>query len=1552
MEEKNQNQENSVNHLEAEELALASLPATAEVSSTSESATADEKSSSAESGNLGSYGTYNVNLISGLLNLEMKDFAWEGSRMPVTIKHSYHGKFANATYGTWETTNGSFTNMKIGWGWRLNLMQSMVPTGINTDGKNTYTYTDESGETTVFVETECESGSACGLYADENDMGYTYNAEVGILKKGEETHTFSGGRLTKIVDAYGNTMEITYTSGRITRVTDGVGRAFTFGYNANTLASIVAPNNSSIEFGYCEERLCCVTFPNGQRWDFAYQSGTEQITEIAVSNGLTTYFERNSANQVTKIGTIVNDTASGKYATFSYVGDKQTTVTEIDPADGDDLPEVKLCKVYLHDHPDKNYSYYDAGDDSKTYIPSGTSQILPYTEAGGDTGNLQCLNLLQKHAFDTTLGDQNSDYWYYGWESNLYNDNNLLMIRTDDAEGMPGGRAAYLINPNINNHTQGMWQTLSLEAGSYVFSCYLKLIRKLSTDAGVKLMVHRKVNDTTWTHVETSEVISETNGFSRVAMAFNVSTAGTYRVGIYLDYDCRAKAIAPQLEQGNYLSTYNYVGRNHATQHVNSSNEESQVSFTVPISCADTEKDEYTLSGKILGNLTEDQYAEIIARIYYKENATEGTPLPSEFSLPLYSRSASKWEFFRLQFEKDQCRTVDHMEIICRNENATTTYFSTLQLVRNTHATGLSAEDFAGSYEGELTVSDESASVDDSYVGDETEADGYESLTFQEVKDAFGNTLTSTNFQNGEWGAVYTGSEYATTDGNAGNNKTEEIDARGNVTAYEYNLATSKPTRVTDRCGNVTTYTYDVSGNTTGVISPNSATVAYSYNDHSDLTQITRGDGQSYTMHYDAYCNLTQVKVGGQNLVTYGYKSGGNRLKTMTYGNGSTQSLTYDRYGNIVGETWTKNGTTEAKYRYCYDEAQNLVKTIDILSEKLYNIIRVGENVTAIEEYDVTLDASNVVTAKTLVGTMKYSFDSDGKQFRKKYVAADGTEQKYLFEYRDEENVAVQLPTGIVSHAKSDGMGRKIFDELQLGKGLMSRRFSYYDGTITDTHTENDKCVSAPTTMLVKQIAFADGRTIVYEYDNEERITKVIDSVDGTYEYTYDAVGQLLIEKRNGTTVNTMTYDGYGNIKTKNGISYGYDGTWKDKLTSYNGKTLTYDANGNPTNYMGTTLVWEKGRQLKQFGANTYTYNNHGIRTSKTVNGVKHTYTLEGTNIVKETWGSNTLIPLYDLDGTVCGIQYNGVAYYFYKNLQGDVIAITDNTGTVVANYRYDAWGACTILGDSSCEGIATINPFRYRGYYYDIETKLYYLQSRYYDSSLGRFLNMDKIEYTLGDNAILQHNGFAYCLNNVVSKVDTMGNQSDYIDNQEDPSWKNIKVGFWGNVRDNGCGAIAIYNILHSYSPGITIFHVLSNLRWKYGSLIDHPLALKGLSIYNNIGLIGIAPTSITNYLKSHFFFTYVASSITYLWGIKAELSGGIIVLYQYKGLTSSLHYVAGIKTGDGEGGSFRFYNDLYYTNKYGTKSISIWKYIDLLKEEGCKPIAFWGVAGKKGRW
>ena len=324
--------------------------------------------------------------------------------------------------------------------------------------------------------------------------------------------------------------------------------------------------------------------------------------------------------------------------------------------------------------------------------------------------------------------------------------------------------------------------------------------------------------------------------------------------------------------------------------------------------------------------------------------------------------------------------------------------------------------------------------------------------------------------------------------------------------------------------------------------------------------------------------------------------------------------------------------------------------------------------------------------------------------------------------------------------------------------------FQYKNGII-----QYVKIKLSPTTQLVSRILLSDGRTLEYEYDDEERIIKVDDTIDGIVEYTYDALGQLETETKDGVTVK-FEYDNYGNISAKgvideNGeiaeatkISYVYgNDTWKDLLTSYNGQTITYDAQGNPTSYLGHTLTWEKGRQLKSFDNNTYTYNANGIRTSKTVNGVKHEYTLDGTKILKETWGENTLIPLYDNEDSVCGIIYNDYAYYFLKNLQGDIIAITNNKGKVVASYTYDAWGVCTIVSDNTGI-IANVNPFRYRGYYFDQEIDLYYLQSRYYDPIVKRFVNPDGTDYLAIDDTIIACNIISYCQNSPTQAVDPNG--------------------------------------------------------------------------------------------------------------------------------------------------------------------------------------------------
>ena len=175
----------------------------------------------------------------------------------------------------------------------------------------------------------------------------------------------------------------------------------------------------------------------------------------------------------------------------------------------------------------------------------------------------------------------------------------------------------------------------------------------------------------------------------------------------------------------------------------------------------------------------------------------------------------------------------------------------------------------------------------------------------------------------------------------------------------------------------------------------------------------------------------------------------------------------------------------------------------------------------------------------------------------------------------------------------------------------------------------------------------------------------------------------------------------------------------------------------------------------------SYSYNSDGLRVSKTVNGVKTEYVWDGSSLIGQKTGNNVLVYLYAADG-LAGFQYNGVNYYYLFNGQGDVVGILNSSGTLVAKYTYDAWGKLLSVTDAAgndksadASFIGNINPVRYRSYYYDTETGLYYLQSRYYDPEVGRWINGD----TVIDNAsIVGTNVFTYCWNNPISYCDTTG--------------------------------------------------------------------------------------------------------------------------------------------------------------------------------------------------
>ena len=195
------------------------------------------------------------------------------------------------------------------------------------------------------------------------------------------------------------------------------------------------------------------------------------------------------------------------------------------------------------------------------------------------------------------------------------------------------------------------------------------------------------------------------------------------------------------------------------------------------------------------------------------------------------------------------------------------------------------------------------------------------------------------------------------------------------------------------------------------------------------------------------------------------------------------------------------------------------------------------------------------------------------------------------------------------------------------------------------------------------------------------------------------------------------------------------------------------------TSYNGSSYSWQ-GRELTKVtsGSNTYSYkyNADGIRTSKTVNGTTTEFFLNGSQILAQKTGDSVMRFFYDSTGKRVGFANGTMLFYYLYNVQGDVIAIVRAaTGQIVAKYSYDAWGNCTVT-NAAGYAVGDKNPFRYRGYYYDTETGLYYLNSRYYNPEFGRFIGVDGFVST--GQGITGSNMFAYCGNNPINRHDSNG--------------------------------------------------------------------------------------------------------------------------------------------------------------------------------------------------
>ena len=343
---------------------------------------------------------------------------------------------------------------------------------------------------------------------------------------------------------------------------------------------------------------------------------------------------------------------------------------------------------------------------------------------------------------------------------------------------------------------------------------------------------------------------------------------------------------------------------------------------------------------------------------------------------------------------------------------------------------------------------------------------------------------------------------------------------------------------------------------------------------------------------------------------------------------------------------------------------------------------------------------------------------------------------------------------------------------------VFTKQYSYYHGSESNATTNMVGSISYKSNsgdVIQYDYTYNDNGNIQYVYEYGEKVAV----------YTYDSLNQLVwyADTRTGRYIR-IVYDNYGNIQKMESYSlgtnwapvklletrtYSYgDTNWKDKLTEFDGDSITYDKNGNPLTYRDNmAFEWENGRILKNINTSDkaiqMSYDSNGMRTQKSIDGVKTNYYYDSSNnLFALTQGSDTLFFYYDNSGEVMSVSCNGTMYYYIKDLQGDITEIVDKDGKAVAEYAYDAWGNM-LTEDNGKLTVGKLNPFRYRSYVYDEETGLYYLQSRYYDPVTGRFLNADVYTDTESGTP-LSTNMFAYCENNAITKVDTDGKDAWWL--------------------------------------------------------------------------------------------------------------------------------------------------------------------------------------------
>ena len=512
--------------------------------------------------------------------------------------------------------------------------------------------------------------------------------------------------------------------------------------------------------------------------------------------------------------------------------------------------------------------------------------------------------------------------------------------------------------------------------------------------------------------------------------------------------------------------------------------------------------------------------------------------------------------------------------------------------------------------------------------------------------------------------------------------------------------------------------------------------------------------------------------------------NGSARLAMSTDVNwAETSRFTYHKNGLLANKTVTDEEAFEDK-----------------ISEETFAY----DDINRMTEHVATYDAMN---GKSVSDVISYNKAADAP-------GADNAVKNYTYKVNNDQKAFITNTFDIFN--------RLATKTAQMNASAFAKTFSY-----------NKTRVSA----IAETLLGTNIGTNTYTYDTVGRIKATnytsAKSSSSYRTYEYDKFGQLVRENNqglaktfiysynssNGNLLSVKEYP-YTLSTTPSGTaattSFGYTA---DQLTSFGGATIGYNAMGCPTSYDGKTATWSKGRLSRLSGGTlasgttnfNYSYNAFGQRIAKSYSYLEgtsganpvyagqltsyskkyhydHSGRLLAETVTKSLYNQGTanesIVFLYDESGVV-GMEYTagGVAnrYYFQRNLQGDVEAIYDTNGNLVVKYLYDAWGNCTISSETTNTAVANANPIRYRGYYFDEDTGLYYCNARYYSPKWRRFISPDDTAY-LDPETVNGLNLYCYCNNDPVNYADPSGHSWESfwtgVGNWFGDNWKKLAIG------------------------------------------------------------------------------------------------------------------------------------------------------------------------------